>query len=51
MSRGRLAEALGQEKDALDAYKFAATPGDRQAAAEGKLLETLLRQKRGEIGR
>ncbi|MBR0874541.1 tetratricopeptide repeat protein [Bradyrhizobium tropiciagri] len=49
--RGRLAEALGQEKDALDAYRFAANSGDRQAAAEGKLLETLLRQKRGEIGR
>ncbi|AUC98202.1 hypothetical protein CWS35_31115 [Bradyrhizobium sp. SK17] len=49
--RGRLAEALGQEKDALDAYRFAAGSADRQAAAEGKLLETLLRQKRGEIGR
>ncbi|MCA6124086.1 tetratricopeptide repeat protein [Bradyrhizobium sp. WSM 1704] len=49
--RGRLAEALGQEKDALDAYRFAANSADRQAAAEGKLLETLLRQKRGEIGR
>ncbi|MGY3489125.1 tetratricopeptide (TPR) repeat protein [Bradyrhizobium sp. USDA 4011] len=49
--RGRLAEALGQEKDALDAYRFAASAPDRQAAAEGRLLETLLRQKRGEIGR
>ncbi|WP_298377195.1 tetratricopeptide repeat protein [uncultured Bradyrhizobium sp.] len=49
--RGRLAEALGQEKDALDAYRFAANSADRQAAAEGRLLETLLRQKRGEIGR
>ncbi|MBR0896338.1 tetratricopeptide repeat protein [Bradyrhizobium tropiciagri] len=49
--RGRLAEALGQEKDALDAYRFAANSTDRQAAAEGKLLETLLKQKRGEIGR
>ncbi|MBR0696268.1 tetratricopeptide repeat protein [Bradyrhizobium lablabi] len=48
--RGRLAEALGQEKDALDAYRFAASSADRQAAAEGRLLETLLRQKRGEIG-
>jgi tetratricopeptide (TPR) repeat protein len=47
--KGRLAEALGQEKDALDAYRFAANSADRQAAAEGKLLETLLRQKRGEI--
>ncbi|WP_375789028.1 tetratricopeptide repeat protein [Bradyrhizobium sp. Pha-3] len=49
--RGRLAEALGQEKDALDAYRFAANSPDRQSAAEGRLLETLLRQKRGEIGR
>ncbi|MFQ3454807.1 tetratricopeptide repeat protein [Bradyrhizobium sp. UFLA01-814] len=49
--RGRLAEALGQEKDALDAYRFAANSADRQAAAEGRLLETLLKQKRGEIGR
>jgi tetratricopeptide (TPR) repeat protein len=49
--KGRLAEALGQEKDALDAYRFAVNSPDRQAAAEGKLLETLLRQKRGEMGR
>ncbi|KJC37122.1 hypothetical protein UP09_28125 [Bradyrhizobium sp. LTSP885] len=48
--KGRLGEALGQEKDALDAYRFAANSADREAAAEGKLLETLLRQKRGEIG-
>jgi hypothetical protein len=47
--RGRLAEALGYEKDALDAYRFAANSPDRQAAAEGKLLEVMLKQKRGEI--
>jgi tetratricopeptide (TPR) repeat protein len=47
--RGRLAEALGYEKDALDAYRFAANSPDRQAAAEGKLLEVTLKQKRGEI--
>ena len=47
--RGRLAEALGQEKDALDAYRFAAASSDRPAAAEAKLLEVLLRQKRNEI--
>jgi hypothetical protein len=47
--RGRLAEALGQEKDALDAYRFAADSPDRRAAAEAKLLEVLLRQKRNEI--
>src|SRR5882724_179351 len=46
----RLAEALGHDKDALDAYKFAANTSDRPAAAEGKLLEVLLRKKRGEIG-
>lgn len=48
--RGRLAEALGYDKDALDAYKFAAATADRQAAAEGKQLWVLLRQKRGEVG-
>ena len=48
--RGRLAEALGQEKDALDAYRFAGASADRPAAAEAKLLEVLLRQKRNEIG-
>ena len=48
--RGRLAEALGHDKDALDAYKFAANSPDRPSAAEGKLLEVLLRQKRGELG-
>jgi len=48
--RGRLAEALGHDKDALDAYKFAANSSDRPAAAEGKLLEVLLRKKRGEMG-
>jgi hypothetical protein len=48
--RGRLAEALGHDKDALDAYRFAANSADRPSAAEGKLLEVLLRQKRGELG-
>lgn len=49
--RGRLAEALGHDKDALDDYKFAAASNDRQAAAEAKQLEIALRQKRDEIGR
>lgn len=48
--RGRLAEALGHDKDALDAFRFAAHSADRPSAAEGKLREVLLRQKRGEIG-
>ncbi|MCK1387248.1 tetratricopeptide repeat protein [Bradyrhizobium sp. 21] len=49
--RGRLAEALGHDKDALDDYKFAVGSADRPAAAEAKQLEVALRQKRDEIGR
>ncbi|MGB8400235.1 tetratricopeptide repeat protein [Bradyrhizobium sp.] len=48
--RGRLAEALGHDKDALDAYRFAANSSDRAAAAEGRLLELALLEKRGEMG-
>jgi tetratricopeptide (TPR) repeat protein len=48
--RGRLAEALGHEKDALDQYKIAIESSDRAAAAEAKLSEIVLRQKRDEIG-
>jgi hypothetical protein len=47
--RGRLAEALGHDKDALDAYRYAANSPDRSAAAEARLLEVALRQKRGEL--
>jgi len=47
--RGRLAEGLGQERDALDEYKFAIASPNRQAAAEAKLLEIRLRKKRDEI--
>jgi tetratricopeptide (TPR) repeat protein len=47
--RGRLAEALGHDKDALDEYKTAIQSPDRAAAAEAKLLEIMLRQKRDEI--
>jgi tetratricopeptide (TPR) repeat protein len=47
--RGRLAEALGHEKDALTQYKIAVDSSDRQAAAEGKLYEIALKQKRNEI--
>ncbi|MBR0718618.1 tetratricopeptide repeat protein [Bradyrhizobium liaoningense] len=47
--RGRLAEALGHDKDALDDYKFAVASSDRPAAAEAKQLEVALRQKRDEI--
>jgi outer membrane biosynthesis protein TonB len=47
--RGRLAEALGHDKDALDDYRIAVESPDRAAAAEAKLLEIVLRQKRDEI--
>lgn len=49
--RGRLAEALGHDKDALDDYKFAVASSDRSAAAEAKQLEVALRQRRDEIGK
>jgi tetratricopeptide (TPR) repeat protein/outer membrane biosynthesis protein TonB len=48
--RGRLAEALGREKDALADYKAAARSADRAAAMEARLLDIALRQKRDEIG-
>jgi len=47
--RGRLAEGLGHDKDALDAYRIAVESPDRIAAAEARLLEIMLRQKRDEI--
>ncbi len=47
--RGRLAEAMAQEKDALDEYRFAVASNDRASAAAAKLLEIKLLQKRGEI--
>ncbi len=48
--RGRLAEALGHDRDALDQYRIAVEFSDRPAAAEARLLEIALRQKRDEIG-
>jgi len=47
--RGRLAEALGHEKDALGEYRMAVDSADRAAAAEAKLFEIALRQKHDEI--
>jgi hypothetical protein len=47
--RGRLAEALGHDKDALDEYRSVTNSSDRAAATEAKLLEIALRQKRDEI--
>ncbi len=47
--RGRLAEALAQDKDALDDYAAAVKSSDREAAAEARQLEIALKQKRKEI--
>ena len=47
--RGQLAEALGHDRDALDEYGKAIDSPDRAAAAEAKLLEIALRQRRNEI--
>ena len=47
--RGRLAEALGHDRDALGQYRIAIGSADRAAAAEARLLEIVLRQKRDEI--
>jgi hypothetical protein len=47
--RGRLAEGLGHERDALDEYRSAIASADRAAATEAKLLEIALRQRRDEV--
>jgi hypothetical protein len=47
--RGRLAEGLGHDKDALDEYKRAAASSDRPAATEARLLLVALKQRRDEI--
>ena len=47
--RGRMAEALGRDKDALNDYQAAAASSDRAAAMEARLLDIALRQKREEI--
>ena len=47
--RGRLAEALGHDLDALDEYRSVVASDDRKSAAEAKLLEIALKQKRDEI--
>ena len=46
---GRLAEALGHEKDAQNEYKTAIESSDRAAAAEARLLDIMLRQRRDEL--
>lgn len=47
--RGRLAEALGYDKDAQSDYKIAVASSDRAAVAEARLLDVMLRQKRDEV--
>ena len=47
--RGRLAEALGHDQDALRDYKTAILSPDRAAAAEATLCQIALLQKRNEI--
>jgi len=47
--RGRLAEALGYDRDAQSDYRMAMRSPDRAAAAEAKLLDIILRQKREEV--
>ncbi|MFZ5739074.1 MAG: tetratricopeptide repeat protein [Pseudomonadota bacterium] len=47
--RGWLDEALGREQDALKKYKEAMASPDRQAAAEARFRDILLRLKRDEL--
>jgi tetratricopeptide (TPR) repeat protein len=48
---GRLAEGLGRNEDALNAYRTAADSWDRRAAAEGRLRELMLRYHNGDAKR
>ena len=47
--RGRMAQALGREKDALADYRAAIASPDRASASEAKLYEVELALKRGEM--
>lgn len=47
--RGRMAQALGRDKDALADYRLAIASPDRAAASEAKLYEVELALKRGEM--
>ena len=47
--RGRLAEALGHDRDAMNDYWIAISSEDRKSAAEAKLRDIILRQKRDEV--
>lgn len=46
--RGRMAQALGRDKDALTEYRSAIASPDRASASEAKLHEVALALKRGE---
>jgi tetratricopeptide (TPR) repeat protein len=47
--RGRLAEGLGHDRDAQSDYRAAVESADRASAAEAKLRDIMLRQKREEV--
>jgi tetratricopeptide (TPR) repeat protein len=47
--RGWLAEALGHDRDAMNDYWTAISSTDRKSAAEAKLRDIILRQKREEV--
>ena len=47
--RGRLDEGVGRDADAVERYQEAIESTDRGAASEAKLLELVLKQRRGEI--
>lgn len=47
--RGRTAEALGRDKDALGEYRAAVASSDRISASEAKLYEVALAQKLGQM--
>jgi hypothetical protein len=47
--RGRMAQALGRDKDALADYRIAIASPDRASASEAKLYEVELALKRGEL--
>jgi hypothetical protein len=47
--RGRLVEALGRDQEALAAFAAASGSSDRPSAADAKVREIALRQKRDEI--
>src|SRR5262249_1502138 len=48
---GRISQGLGRMEDARRSYQAAADSQDRQAAAQGKLREIVLRQSIGELKR